>query len=309
MADCPKCGRLLSVASSCVKCGVVADKSKWYAIADEAEEAERKRPAKKVSARANPGSKPTSAARADWYKAAGMEVPEDAPIERGSVLGDTYAANDPERFVEVAKGRRDPPFKLIGAGVGLAVVVGGMMWYAGHGLSDPPPPVAELPTKNIQVDKSYGFKVDPFDGFKQQVIPEPEFLRGVHGDVSRMISYRDAATGIEGYYFGEVKDGTNLDSYALRSISDLGKTSALAVVPEGMKAYPTKGFLIDMGARKAMVYVAFAKPNRYLSVFVVAPAAAFDKQQEKVEAAARAFSIIEPSGPHPGMTFAPADPE
>ena len=106
-----------------------------------------------------------------------------------------------------------------------------------------------------------------------------------------------------------MKADTNLDSYATLSVSDLGKTSALAAVPEGMKAYPTKGFLIDMGSRKAMVYVAAAKPNRYLSVFVVAPPAAFDKQQERVEAAARAFSVVEPTGPHPGMQFAPTEPQ
>jgi hypothetical protein len=297
------------VGASCMKCGVVGDKSKWYAIADEAEAQEKKRPVKKAGAGPTLGAKPSSAARADWYKAAGMDVPEDAPVERASALGDTYAHNDPERFVEVAKGRRDPPFKLIAGGIGVALVAGGLLWYAGHGLADKPAPTFELPTHHVEVDTSYGFKVDPPEGFKQQTVPEPEFLRGVHGELTHMVAYRDGASGIDAFYFGEVKQDTNLDSYATLSVSDLGKTTALSAVPEGMKAYPTKGFLIDMGARKAMVYVAAAKPNRYLSVFVVAPPAAFDKQQERVEAAARAFAVVEPTGPHPGMQFAPSEPE
>ena len=309
MADCPKCGRTLTAAGSCIKCGVIQDRSKWYAIADEAEAAE---PKSSEGARAkSPPRAKANAKRDQWYEAAGERIPDDdalAAARAGKLEGEVPLSDDPHAWAEVSRGRKDPPFLLIGVGVVFVLVFGAIFWSLSRGSAPAPAPVASLPAKNIQWNRSYGYKVIPPDGFKQQVVPMPEFARGVHGTLTAFVSYRNAESGVEGYYFGEVKDDTNLDSYAQLSTSQLGTVTPVTTIPEGMKAYPTKGFLIDMGARKALVYVAFAKPDRYLTAWVMAPAAAFAKHQSAVESAARAFHIVDPDGPRPGSSFAPQDP-
>ena len=311
MADCPKCGRQLTVAGSCIKCGTLNDRSKWYAIADEAEQQEKARPAAGKRAASKAARRPpSSAARKDWYQAAGMEVPADQPNDRASepVPGEVpIDKEDPHAWAEVSRGRRDPPFALMGVGVVFVGIVAGLVMWGRHG---EPPPAAinaiQLPMKNVQWNHSYGYRVDPPDGFKQrQRVEMPDFARGVHGELTKFVAFQEAKTGIEAYYFGEVKQNTTLDAYAQLSVSDLGKLTSLSAFPDGIKAYPTKGYLIDMGARKALVYVSYAQPDRYLSVWVLAPSTTFAQQQPQVEAAARAFSIVQPDGPRPGMQFAP----
>jgi hypothetical protein len=302
----------VTVAGSCIKCGTINDRSKWYAIADDAAQEEARQPKP-----AGPGRKPkaqSSAKRGDWYAAAGMEAPveQDTTELRGAkVEGDVPISDNPEDWAEVSKGRRDPPFVLMGVGAVVLVALGGMFWYAGHGSSEPEAQQEiALPAKNVQWDHSYGYKVEPPEGFKQvqrsgsMEIDLPDFAKGLHGELTSLTTFRDAANGIDAYYFGEVRTDTNLDSYTKRITGEITKLTPLSAVPEGMKDYPTKGFLADMGARKALVYVAFAKPDRYLSVWVLAPSTSFAKVQSRVEEAARAFQVVQPNGPHPGTSFA-----
>jgi hypothetical protein len=307
VADCPKCGRQLTVAGSCIKCGTLNDRSRWYAIADDTEKKD-KPPAQAKRAAPTARRPPSSAARKDWYQAAGMEVPDDQPIERamGPVPGEVpIDTKDHHAWAEVSRGRKDPPFGWIAAGMGVAVCIGAMVLYARHGEPPADETAVDMPFKNIPWNHSYGYKVEPPEGFKQQRVDMPEFARGVHGELTRFISFHQPKSGIEAYYFGEVKENTTLDAYAQLSVSDLGALTPLTAFPEGIKAYPTKGYLIDMGARKALVYVSFAKPDRYLTVWILAPSSTFAGLQSQVEAAARAFTIVEPDGPRPGTTFAP----
>ncbi|MBS2027793.1 MAG: hypothetical protein JST54_07830 [Deltaproteobacteria bacterium] len=313
MADCPKCGRQLT-AAGCIKCGAINDRSKWYALAEDADAEERKqaKPASK-----GPRKAATNAKRNDWYAAAGEAVPEDRPEDdrvNAKVAGDVPLSKDSADWAEVSRGRKDPPFMIIGGIVGFIAIVGGLFWYANRGGEQEvaqDQPLANLPTKNIQIDHSYGFKIDPPEGFKQVQLTGvlehdmPDFAKGVHGETTTLVQYRDAASGIDAYYFGEARNDTNLDAYAQKMTSDLGKLTPLSAVPEGMKKYPTKGSLIDMGQRKALVYIASAKPDRYLMVWILAPATNFQALQPKVESAARAFTLFEPDGPHPGKQFAP----
>ena len=313
MADCPKCGRQLT-AGNCVKCGATNDRSKWYAIAEESNAEERKQA--KPATKTGPRKAATNAKRNDWYKAAGEVAPEDKPEDdrvNARAHGEVPLSHDDHAWAEVSRGRKDPPFKIIGGIVGVVAIVGLMFWWAGRGADEVPQdqPMANLPAKNVQIDHSYGFKIDPPDGFKQVQLTGsleadmPDFARGVHSEYTVLKQFRDAASGIDAYYIGEVRNDTNLDAYAQKMTSDLGKLTTLSAVPEGMKQYPTKGSLLDMGQRKALVYIAAAKPDRYLSVWVVAPATNFQALQGKVESAARAFVLFEPDGPHPGKQFAP----
>lgn len=301
MADCPKCGRQLTVAGSCIKCGTLQDRSKWYAIAEENAEEERKQPQRPAT-----GKKPKAAASAkrdEWYKAAGEEAPalQDDDERERNVPGVVPTSKELHDWAEVSKDRKDPPFLLMGVGAVVIAAIGGMVWY-GKSMSAPPEDASaqvSLPQKNVQVNHSYGYKVDPPEGFKQAVVQLPEFARGAHGELTSFVHFREASSNIEAYYFGEIKKESNLDTYASVQTSDVGKATPLTAVPEGMKDYPTKGYLIDMGAQKALVYVSFAKPDRYLSVWVLAPSATFAQVQPRVEEAARAFSIFQPDGPHP----------
>lgn len=308
MADCPKCGRLLSVAGTCIKCGTVQDRSKWYAIADEQEEEERKQPQ-------SSGKRPraaVSAKRNEWYAAAGEEAPpvDEAEDRAAAAPGQVPTSGELHDWAEVSRGRKDPPFVAMGIGAVVLIAVAGLVWYAKHISAAPDAePTVNLPRKVIIKNHSYGFEVVPPDGFKQQVVPQPDFARGAHGELTSMVFFHEPASGIEAYYFGEIKRDSNLDTYANIQVSDLGKLTPLTAVPDGMKDYPTKGYLIDMGARKALVYVSFAKPDRYLSVWVLAPSGKFSAVQAQVESAARAFSIFVPDGPHPDKMMIQGEPE
>jgi hypothetical protein len=114
---------------------------------------------------------------------------------------------------------------------------------------------------------------------------------------------------VSAYYFGELRKDTTLDKYVEVGTDVAGKVSAkpLDAIPDGMKDYPTKGFLIDAGD-KVMLYYASQNKDIFVSVYAVASKAAFDKQSDDVQAAVRALKVTKPTGPHPDKQFSTLAP-
>jgi hypothetical protein len=286
------------------------DKKDWYAIAQEAEDEEAKQGGgtKPVAKR-----KPLNASRSEWYEAAGEQVPTDAPKPKlrkdgMRAAGEALDPNQADDLLQVSAGRKDPPFVKIGIGVGVATIFGLMGWLA---LRKPPPPAEpeiNLPTKNIQNDRMYGLVITPPDGFRQQVVTEPDFLQGIYGNTHKMYYYRNNAAGVDAYYFGELKRDTTLDAYVAVGTDVNGKAGVkpLDAIPEGMNTFPSKGFLIDAGD-KQMLYYASKDNDIFVSVYAVAPKGSFDKQSDQVQAAVRALKVKTPTGPHPDKMFAPQE--
>ena len=284
------------------------DKKDWYALGKEAEDEEHKGgPASKGAQR-----KALTTSRQEWYEAAGEEVPHEKP--KGPPLkGKAKRAAGPEMLdpnsegdlIQVSAGRTDPPWGKIGTGL-TALLVLGLAAFLATRKPPPEPREIDLPIKNVQNNRMYGFVVDPPEGFRQRIEAEPEFLKGIHGDTHQMIYFTQPTVGVNAYYFGELRKDMTLDKYVEIGTDVTGKASAkpLDVVPDGMKDFPTKGFLIDAGD-KVMLYYASQDKDIFVSVYAVAPKDSFDKQSEVVQAAVRALKVTKPTGPHPDKQFSP----
>lgn len=297
-------------------------KSKWYALAEEANAGEKPEPPKK---KGDKGEKKKLLAAASenqkaYYEAAGMEVPTDDPTEKPDPKGRKRGSLDAELDIdelEKAKkeGRTDTGVEGTGrliaiiAGVSVVCLIGVARLV--YSLRDPPPgdPQINLPIKNIQWDKSYGYKVTPPEGFRQQIIPEPEFLHGSHGELFNFVSFHNTAKHVEAFYTGEIRDGKTLEQYMAIVSDGQGTPKELTAIPEGMSKYPTKGLMVDNGTRKMLIYVSFAKPNRWVTVYAYAPSADFDKNQDAIQDAVRALEVVEPTGPHPDKLMIPKPAE
>jgi hypothetical protein len=314
MNKCPTCGRTLAPGEVCPKCGP-GRRNDWYALA---EEADQKEASQKSSGKSQPPQKKASSSqnRADWYAAAGQEVPDDEKAPPLDIVGKgkrAHRAVDPskeEQLLQISQGRKDPPWMMIGLGVGGLTIASLLGYVAMHKPAEENAPQPSLPMKNVQVNKSYGFKVTPPEGFRQEVVSDPEWLRGVHSELTTSIFYRNSVAHVDAYYFGEMRKGVELDQYAKLGVDGLGKVTPLSAIPEGLSGYKAKGYLIEMEdpKLKGLYYVAAGKDSRFLSVYALTSADQFDKNKDTLEAAARALSVIEPTGPHPDKQFSPTDP-
>lgn len=291
------------------------DRSKWYALAEETEQEERKQSASRP--KAPQGKKTVNANRGRFYEAAGVETPDEEIVEK-DFKEKGYDIHDPDSYVKESKGRKAPPF------IGIGVVAAGLLFGTIFIVRDMRKSAAEveaeaarrsefreLPKAGVEItDASYGFTVHPPLGFQRYTEPlEPQEMQGVFNpEIHVWYSFRDAKTGVELHVFGEIRDGHHGDLKRYLDLLTEGFGSPGTPIPDGpdgLKATgaTVAGRVVSGNGKKALVYGAFTKPNRLFGVYVVAPEERFAAAQEVIEGAARGVLLKPPFGPTPGKSF------